>query len=140
MECGWSFCAVLTQSGDVLVWWPFDGDRAWYDDKMKEMDEQGDDTKAKAIEEGAINVIPCSVWQHEFTPRRLPPIPVRMLPDLSHHVEEAQGDSNWTGIKLVKVAAMEGGLVGLTNKGHVLFFRAMGMEVGFSSGSWEYVR
>ncbi|KAG1881190.1 regulator of chromosome condensation 1/beta-lactamase-inhibitor protein II [Suillus subluteus] len=73
------------------------------------------DLKAHATEDG---VIPCSTWELHEEPTMLPPLP--RLPEMSLGSVEP--------VKLVKLAALESRLIGLTNHGHVL-----------SISRWEYL-
>ncbi|KAF9071533.1 hypothetical protein BDP27DRAFT_1391614 [Rhodocollybia butyracea] len=70
VECGWSFSAALTKSGDVVVWWPFsDPLRTAIGMKMIEMDNQGE-SDALSTDAGVIQCVP---WDLEKDPVILPP-------------------------------------------------------------------
>ena len=131
-ECGWSFCSILTQSGDVLVFSPFWGEIGrLYEEENAAMDERGD-RHAYGSEDRRI---PCIVtWSLRADPLRLPPIP--MLPELEStglSPEERDKSTN-----LIKIAAFDNHLIGLTNKGHVLKF---GDVSSFDrTMRWQYVR
>ena len=114
IECGWEFCTVLTEAGDVYVWWPFEGtlkDR--YREGMAELDKS---ESTKAIVPHGGKVIPCHAWEVNKDPVKLPMLPD--LPDLlGTGLPEEEGKQE---TKLIKIAALEHSLIGLTNKGHVL--------------------
>lgn len=124
VECGWNFSSVLTKSGDVYVWWPFS---APLKDVIAAQDVAMDaaDQKAHATESG---VIPCSTWELRQEPTMLPPLP--QLPELPLGLAEP--------VKLVKLAALESRLIGLTNHGHVLSI-PVESDVAVRSERWEYV-
>lgn len=45
VESGWMFSSILTESGDVLVYWPFIGSfKELIDEKMQELDSSDDET------------------------------------------------------------------------------------------------
>ena len=130
IECGWDFSAVLTKSGDAYVWWPFDGtvgDR--YDEAMEELDK---DKSTKAVVPNGGTVIPCHAWEIHEDPVKLSIL--SDLPDLpaTGLSEEERGKET----KLIKIAAFEHRLIGLTNKGHVLK-----MDRLYAEGTqvWNYV-
>ncbi|KII85876.1 hypothetical protein PLICRDRAFT_115016 [Plicaturopsis crispa FD-325 SS-3] len=125
VECGWAFSAALTHSGEVLVWFPFGGVLAPYvTARNTDMDHEGD-KKAQATAEG---VVECYQWEVEHDPRALPGLPA--LPEL-------HGDSSET--VLVKIAAMDKCLIGLTNQGHVLKYGELVSETTVGQGRWEYL-
>jgi SCF-associated factor 1 len=95
--------------------------------KNDEFDLQGD-KKAVGTADGTI---PCVTWSYDEDPLRLPSIPT--LPSLGRLGEEDQPT------QLVKIAGLEGHLIGLTNKGHVLIFRALEDEATAPQGRWHYV-
>lgn len=130
VECGWGYVAALTLTGDVYVWWPFGQDiMQQYAVQMARMDEEGD-KRAHATSEG---LIPCATWDLHYDPLRLPYIP--RLPDMSHRNLDDDADET----KLIKIAAMDGFLVGLTNRGHVLKFGDLSNPSALQLGQWEYV-
>lgn len=132
-ECGWSYSAALTASGDVFVWWPFgDSVQQVVATTNVRMDQEGD-KRAHATADGAI---PCVTWDLHHDPRRLPAIP--RLPDLPRP-SRAYGEDERQETKLVKIAGMDNFLVGLTNKGHVLKFGDLSNELSLEQGRWEYV-
>ena len=127
VECGWGYSCALTASGTVLVWWPLgEAIQQRFTIKMHEMD-TARNTQAHATREGEI---PCSCWDLDFDPLHVPPLPE--LPNI-------RGDDESGEVKLVKVAAMDGFLIGLTNKGHVLKFGDLSNELTLQHGRWEYV-
>lgn len=82
-------------------------------------------------EEGA--VIPCATWTADFEPLRLPNLP--SLPELAATGIEKKGPVP----QLVKIAGMEGFMIGLTDQGHVLKFDSLHDETTALNGRWEYV-
>lgn len=124
VESGWNFSAVLTKSGDVYVWWPF---AAPLKDVIAAQNTAMDamDLKSHATED---DVIPCSTWELHEEPTMLPPLP--QLPELSLGSTEP--------VKLVKLAALETRLIGLTNHGHVLSI-PVDSDVAVRSERWEYL-
>ena len=137
------FTAVLTESGDVLVFWPLKGnmyeriqDTNIRMDRLAEEGEGGN-WKARAIpgeHKDSVNVIPCQTWTLEdVNPVRLPGIPVD-LPSLPG-VPGREND----GLKIVKIAGMDNNLIALTNGGHVLKYDRLSGEDEYDLGRWEYV-
>jgi len=131
IECGWAFSTVLTRSGDVYAWWPFEGtleDR--YRETMAELDKD-ESTKAIVPDDGT--VIPCHTWEINKDPVKLPILPD--LPDLlaTGLPEEVRRKET----KLIKIASFDNCLVGLTNKGHVL--KIDGLTDEDSIQIWRYV-
>lgn len=128
VECGWGFSSVLTHSGDVFVWWPFSGGMAARIQRANtEMDDQGD-RKATALPDDSI---PCVTWDLNEDPVRLPSIPP--LPDLT------DGENEDKSTQLIQIAGLDGHLIGLTDKGHVLKFGCLDSKTTFPRGSWEYL-
>ena len=131
IECGWEFSTVLMKSGDVYAWWPFGGtfeDRYW--EAMAELDE---DESTKAIVPDNEAVIPCHTWEINKDPIKLPILPdLPDLPATGLSEEERRKDT-----KLIKIAAFNNCLVGLTNKGHVL--KIGGLTDENSVQIWRYV-
>jgi len=120
------FSCVLTRSGDVLVWWPFSEQ---VDTSLrKEMNKEGN-RDASAPRDGAI---PCVPWESDLEPLRLPSLP--LLPDLANGVSAEQWPT-----QLIQVAGLDGHLVALTNKGHVLIFSSLDNEIVASRGNWKYL-
>jgi len=97
--------------------------------KMREMDIEGD-KKALATEDGTI---PCTTWDLDITPIRLPSIP--FLPELLNTGRPKTSQIT----ELVQIAAFDSHIVGLTNHGHVLKFGPLDDENNVSQGRWEYV-
>lgn len=132
VESGWMYCSVLTGTGDVYVWWPFNNTlRSCFLEHMEKMDREGDQ-----FAEVSDGVVACAAWDLLHNPFRLPDLPI--LPELSV-VEEDKGDLH-TKPELIKIAAMDNYLVGLTNDGHVLKFGDLSNETSAARGRWEYVR
>jgi SCF-associated factor 1 len=68
-ECGWSFSSILTQSGDVLVFWPSSGEVGRiYNEENYAMDDRGD-CNAYGTED---HRIPCVTWSLRADPLRIP--------------------------------------------------------------------
>ncbi|KAH9940813.1 RCC1/BLIP-II [Epithele typhae] len=143
VESGWTYSAILTESGDILVYWPFEGEiqRVLREKKLElestEDEELKEAAKAKVIK-GTPDVVPCHWWIMEgVDPVRLPPIPVEHLPQLRFtglSREELEKET-----KLVKVAGYDRNLIGLTNKGHVLRYTNLISETDYQQGRWEYL-
>lgn len=129
IECGWTFSSVLTKSGSVLVFWPFGGEaHDVYTAKMEQLDR---DRTALAHPIGGL--IPCHTWELGNDPMVLPPLPA--LPELTGTGldEETLGQDT----TLIKIAAMDNSIVGLTNKGHVV---KIDLSIEIVTGfSWKYV-
>ena len=131
IECGGKFSAVLTRPGDVYMWWPFDGTmQNKYEEAMAELDK---DESTKAVVPDGGMVIPCYTWEIHEDPIKLSILP--NLPNLSGTglpEEECRKET-----KLIKIAALNDSLIGLTNKGHVLKMDGLGMKG--STQVWNYV-
>ena len=127
VESGWSFSSVLTKGGDVYVWWPLNGDmKQLVDARNATMDEEG--LHAHATEHG---IIPCAHWELRKDPYRLPELP--RLPKL----DETNAED--IGVCLVKIAALDSHLIGLTNHGHVVKILVQTSDTARLEG-WVYVR
>ncbi|KAH9847325.1 RCC1/BLIP-II [Lenzites betulinus] len=143
VESGWTFSSILTQSGDVLVYWPFSGAVKVAADRKE--------TELNAIEDPAQNiaakaradpdnprVVPCHWWDMEGAdPVRLPRVLVHDLPELSKTGLSAEQLEEET--KLVKIVGIDNCIIGLTNKGHVLRYGMLGGEESYQQGRWEYL-
>ncbi|TDL23958.1 RCC1/BLIP-II [Rickenella mellea] len=129
IECGWTFSVALTESGQVYAWWPFnDPIREQYNSRMEELDTQGgNEARPK---DGAI---PCITWDLPCELVRLPNLP--RLPALGG-VEGKRAEDE---IKLIKIAAMDNHVIGLTNVGHVLKFNHLESATGVAEGRWTYL-
>lgn len=132
IESGWAFSSILTTSGDVLVYWPYSGTlKQVLDTKSEELDAAGD-KQAYATSD---HTIPCVISTIEAEPFRLPAIPVLpVLPDTGLSQEQLNEET-----KLVKIAAYDNIIIGLTNKGHVLKFSGLTNEEDYLRSRWEYV-
>ncbi|KAI5999375.1 regulator of chromosome condensation 1/beta-lactamase-inhibitor protein II [Pisolithus orientalis] len=122
---GWNFSATLTKTGGVYVWFP------WGAQISREIDQQNDmmNQQGQRVDEFEEGVIPCVTWQLHHDPHGLPDLP--HLPCLSSGTYSKD-------IRLVKIAAMEHDIVGLTNQGHVIKFCLHGGELSRWT-SWEYL-
>ncbi|KAH9941979.1 RCC1/BLIP-II [Amylocystis lapponica] len=117
IECGWAFSSVLTQSGDVLVFWPFSGQiNARIAAKDEELDQSHSPAAKAKVDRDDPNVIPCYSWTiDDIDPARLPPIPASRLPDLPG-----------TGLSE-------------ESSGHVLKYGMLAGEDSYEHGSWEFL-
>lgn len=112
VECGWSFSAALTDSGTVYVWNQFRGAvGSAFADKGEQLDRMQFESHRQDLRGDEIDgVIQCHVWVMEgIEPLRLPELP--SLPKLKRDASHP---------KLVKIAAGDQFLIGLTDGGHVL--------------------
>lgn len=140
IESGWGFSSVLTESGDVLVYWPSIGRmKEAVDAKNEELDEQSATVQTRALPtDQEPHVVPCYAWDLQgVDPVRLPPIRSDQLPRLT---DTGLSDQQLDGeTKLVKIAGMDNAIIGLTNKGHVLMYDSLGGEGSYQNGHWIYV-
>ena len=121
-ETGFSFCAVLTGSGDVYVWWPDS-------ETMGRLRLEAGMTRVRPIK----TIIPCRTWKVKMDPIKLPTLPdLPDLPATGLPEEELRKET-----RLIKIAACNDSLVGLTNKGHVL--KLEGMYAVEDTRIWYYV-
>lgn len=136
VECGWSFSAILTQAGDVFVFWPFHSTTGPAGPTMGRVIVQKNHTMDEERDKQAhltVNgIIPCVTWDLEMDPTRLP-----VLPNLPVLLNESKEMDEHT--RLIKIAGLDNCIVGLTNKGHVLKFDNLRDENSVSRGNWEYV-
>ncbi|KAI0630525.1 RCC1/BLIP-II [Trametes polyzona] len=143
VESGWTFSSILTQSGDVLVYWPLGGTFKTIieskDEEFNGVEDPNLHIAAKArVDPKEPNIIPCHWWVlHGADPVRLPPIPAHELPEL-RRTGLSQEQLN-EEIKLVKIAGIDNCIVGLTNKGHVLRYDRLTGEDSYQEGHWEYL-
>ncbi|KAI0923709.1 hypothetical protein AcV5_009183 [Taiwanofungus camphoratus] len=140
IESGWAFSSVLTESGDVLVYWPFMGrmkDRIA--ERNEELDEQSASVPTKALPTAAEPlVIPCHSWVLEgIDPIRLPPIPISSLPKLAGTGLTKEQLNEET--KLIKIAGADNTIIGLTNQGHVLKYGMLAGEDTYRQAQWEFL-
>ncbi|KAI0792170.1 RCC1/BLIP-II [Abortiporus biennis] len=135
VECGWGFTSILTQSSDVLVYWPGSGSMLAAIQARKQSFDQNDyDSRAIPVH----GVIPCHVWDLEgIDPFRLPPIPIEQLPDLLG--TGLSEDDRTEETRLIRIAGMDNNLIGLTNKGHVLRYSMLTDEAMYTHGRWQYL-
>jgi len=73
--------------------------------------------------------LPCATFPLHVDPVRLSPLP--QLPQLGSAARDIDR-------KIVKIAALDGYIIGLTNEGHVLKY-AVGNEDTIARGTWEYL-
>ena len=128
IECGWGFNSVLTESGDVYIWWPFDRAAMRQSSLWGAYVNSDENIRHNPHADG----ISCSLQDLYLNPERLPVLP--QLPDLGHMISEDEET------RIVKIAGMDCFLIALTNKGHVLKFDDLSNEISLESGRWEYVR
>lgn len=116
----------MLSSGTVLVEWPFEGTlnekiSGHHTERAEDPANRGKDT---VIPEGS-DTLECATWELDHVLLELPSIPTD-LPDLGHSYEDDWGNKilpdggDANEVKLVKIAAGDGFMVGLTNHGHVL--------------------
>lgn len=127
VTCGWTIMAALNALGNVYVWSVFDGSvQDIFHLRNDEFDaQQRNQTRGVAIN----GIIKCHTWTMiGVEPLKLPELP--QLPTLtSGAVPHPQ---------LVKIAAGDHFIVGLTNGGHVVKMNVP--NVLWSNEVWEYVR
>lgn len=141
IECGWDTASVLTRGGNVLIWWPYKGqfDEAWEADKNARQQRARDGDSSALAHATKDAVIPCQMWELHANPTRLPDLP-KDLPVLNpEDTGESEGrirDDPET--RIIRIAALQGMLVALTNRGHVLK-----IQVDYTTEPrlrhWEYV-
>ncbi|KZW01263.1 RCC1/BLIP-II protein [Exidia glandulosa HHB12029] len=107
LEAGWDFGAALTAGGSAYAWWHGRGDLARQITETSTPLAQQNAAQVKTVD--GERVVPCSVAEIAFDPVHLPALPA--LPNLGESKDE---------VKLVKIAAADLFIVGLTNAGHVL--------------------
>ena len=127
VECGGAFFNILMESGDVCIWrLP----EYWHRDLFSGL---GNDESTMAIVPDGETVIPCYTWEIDLDLVKLPKLPdLPDLPGTGLPEEERQKET-----KLVKIVAPGYGLVGLTNKGHVLKSGRLADEDSIQD--WRYV-
>ncbi|KAL6307246.1 RCC1/BLIP-II [Sparassis latifolia] len=139
IESGWSFSSVLTQSGDVLVYWPFDGrTQQVIATTNEELDQSPSPATRARVSATEPDVIPCHWWvMQDVEPTRLPAIPTGSLPQLlgTGLSQDLLGKET----KLIKIAALDNTVIGLTNKGHVLKYSMLHGEDSPQHDAWEYL-
>jgi len=127
VERGFLFSAILMGSGDVYVWRMHAGQ---YKKAMAKLDK---DESTRTISPDGGTVIPCQTWEMNIDLIKLPSFPD--LPDLlatGLPEEERRKET-----KFIKISSFDHGLVGLTNKGHVL--KIDGLPDKDSVYIWRYV-
>ncbi len=118
---------ALMESGDVLLWAP-------YDDQSQNLIRQTMqklgiiDAEVHRTSDGTIQ---CLIWDFEQPMYRLPPIP--------SNLSNLNGTKDETEVKLVKIAGLRSvRIIGLTNKGHVLLFEGHDRRIGAKRGNQNY--
>ncbi|KAG9006088.1 hypothetical protein FRB94_000993 [Tulasnella sp. JGI-2019a] len=112
VESGWTNVAMLTASGDVYVIGEGDEFVDQLEAKLEELDALSDDDSSQARPDDD-KVVPCTTMEISAAPLLLPEIP-QDLPELT-----PEGDDR-VDTQIVRIAAGDEFLIGLTNKGHVL--------------------
>ena len=132
--CGWAFSATLTESGDVLVFWPHSRRmKAAISARMQALDNQNLPGVIPAADRPG--VIPCNPYVLEgVDPVKLFPLTTGDLPELRGTGTTVEGET-----KIVKIAGLEHSIIGLTNKGHVLIYHVNDRERPQLPGQWIYV-
>ena len=131
MECSSQLSVILTRSGDVYLW-----SKTWYQYYEKAMARLDKDESTRAIVPNDGTVIPCHTWGMEMDPIKLP-IPPNLphLPMTGLPEEECRKET-----KFIKIAVFGQGLIGLTNKGHILKSKIDGYQAGRKDAyTWNYV-
>ena len=125
VECGQWFSAVLTGSGDVYAWWTSLGTFSTLYWKTRRTG------VAPVTDHDA--VIPCQTWELKTDLVKLSALPdLPDLPATGLPEEERRKET-----RLIKIAAGDNFLIGLTNKGHVL--QLAGLRQEGHTQIWDYV-
>ncbi|KAH7101504.1 RCC1/BLIP-II [Auriculariales sp. MPI-PUGE-AT-0066] len=135
VESGWTSGFALTESGAVLAWWP---DAGRMDENIQALAQSlSQENPAVAHTVDDERVVTPSVTDLQITPITLPDLP--QLPPLA----QVPGNP-----KLVKIAAADNFIIGLTNAGHVLKMDTRPARERFSPdestvppplAQWEYL-
>ena len=121
--CSDIHAAILTKSRNVSVWWPF---------KMRGVIKRFSRTsESTVITQKEINRETARI---RFGLHQLPALP--MLPIIK---QKGCITENEASPKLIKIAAVRGGLLGLTDKGHVLMIDPGPTNDRPEIGNWVYV-
>ena len=139
VEAGWDICAFLTQTGDVYVAFPFSGSlETEAEVHIPRPDAPGPRRRVVRRDDE----LPCECWDLEHHPTKLPPLPTN-LPELHPKTDAETQDAP---PKLVKIAAGDHFVVGLTDGGRVL---KLNLQVDNETGlrqlitrgelQWDYV-
>lgn len=167
VECGWDFAAVITQSGDVFVYWPRLAS-GWDDrfserlarhvrQKDTEFDElEGPERKvAKALLDENSGAVKCWVWsvdgdslpeeqigepQDNQEPHDTGGV-IMKLPDLpTYELPDLHlpGTEEEAGTRLVKIAGLDCQIFGLTNKGHVVRYTGLINEAALTTNGGKW--
>ncbi|KAF8514431.1 regulator of chromosome condensation 1/beta-lactamase-inhibitor protein II [Hysterangium stoloniferum] len=125
IESGWRFSAILVESGEVYVWWPFDGEAGQLVDAHSSNDP----------EHPKDGIIECQPWEVDIDP----------LPILDHtlNLPHLRGNDQPVGDKIVKIAAGDNFIVAITEGGHVLkvdFFEGIeSFQSRLQPLRWQYL-
>ncbi len=155
VESGWGFVSLLTEGGGVYVYWPLTEDDEFGEELATRENSfrNNEHAKAHAKIESGDPIIPCTSIRIDAAPLLLPAIPSN-LPDFhvntsgttvssdatvnnDGQVAEAS-DNNGSapeGVKLVRIAAGDRFIIGLTNRGHVLSIDISGGDESREEGS-----
>ena len=125
IDCGQTFSVVLTRSGDVYAWWADAG-------TFRELYLETHDPTMGLIADHE-GVIHCQTLELKMDPIKLPTLPD--LPDLL--ATGLSEEEHRKETKLIKIAACDDCLIGLTNKGHVLKLDELDNEE--YTRIWRYV-
>lgn len=101
-----------------------------------------DQDQTMKVQATSENTIPCHTWNLEKSPFMLPPLPP--LPDLPITYTGLDEDMFHQETTLIKIAAMDGNIIGLTNKGHLVKYSGLSSVQEFNEQpnqptQWEYV-
>ncbi|KAI0259660.1 regulator of chromosome condensation 1/beta-lactamase-inhibitor protein II [Gloeopeniophorella convolvens] len=129
VACGPHFSAVLTQSGDVFVFFPFNLDR---EDRHLTVD--GPYASASLDKSSTIQ---CITRTLRAKPHRLPSIPTRL--DGANDNGSSKGPNREF---LIRIAALSQQVIGLTNNGHLLIFKTIRDEASLTIAAntlWKHL-
>ena len=108
--------------------------KAQFDRHVESLDGDNDQRSTKVHE--SAGTIPCDCWEIDAQPILLPSLPA--LPDLMASSNTEPNKETTT--KITQIAGLDGYLIGLTNKGHVLKYGPVDNENTVAQGTWKYVR
>ncbi|KIJ49163.1 hypothetical protein M422DRAFT_161543 [Sphaerobolus stellatus SS14] len=132
VESGWNYSAVLTRGGDVYLFWPFKGKFQELDKEKYRYFEGAEQSERPHERDG---VVDCRPWEIALAPIQAPHLNIK-LPTL----REGEKTSDQ---KIIKIAAGDRFLIGLTDGGHVLWLDLPDDDESFHSQfnrpRWEYL-